>query len=179
MRRMLLAASLALWLAGYASSRPAVEKPVAQKPAAPAQEELPKTTDVLGPDRLASLPAGRFVQVFESDPRNCTEGKVVRASADELVLTDVIARTVEEVPILGDLPYRWARRTFANVIITAMDKDLTIRRAKIARINLFDAEEGKQRLAEQRSWRAELGRSGQKNQNRIQLTGNEQFGTDL
>jgi len=173
-RRMLLAAGAALWLAGCASSRPVV-----QKPAGPAPEQPPATTEVLGPDRLASLPAGRFVQVFGRDPRNCTEGTVVSASADELVLTDVIARTVEEVPVLGDLPYRWARRTFANVIITAMDKDLTIRRAKIARINLFDAEEGKQRLAEQRSWRAELGRGGQKNQNRIQLTGNDQFGTDL
>jgi len=170
---MLLAASAALWLAGCASSRAIV-----QKPAAP-QDEAAKTAEVLGSDRLASLPAGRFVQVFGSDPRNCTEGTVVRASADELVLTDVIARTVEEVPVLGDLPYRWARRTFANVIITAMDKDVTIRRAKIARINLFDAEEGQRRLAEQRSWRAELGRGDQKNQNRIQLTGNEQFGTDL
>lgn len=223
MRRLLLAASAAVWISGCAASKPVVQKPAIPaaseesttkpavavsdegsktkpvvpvsgeapktkpavavsdeepktKPAAAVSGEAPKTTTV-GPDQIATLPAGRFVQVIGRDPRNRYEGTVVRGSADELVLTDVISRTVEEVPLLGDLPFHWARRLFASVMITAQDKDVPIRRRKIAAVLLFDEQEGQRRLAEQRSWRAELGRGDQKN--KVQLTGDEQFGTDL
>ncbi len=136
--------------------------------------EAPQATD-LGPNELATLPAGRFCQVIGPDPRNCYEGTIVRTTADELVLTDVMARTVEGIPGLRDLP--WTRSAFGEVGIAALDGEVKLKRSKIASVHLFEVEEGKRRLAQQLDWRAELGRSDAKK--RVVLTSHEQFGADF
>ena len=156
MRRCLLLPIVIICLGGCAASKPAV-----QQAAAAATPNAP-STNLVSPDQLASLPAGRYCQVTGSDPRARYEGTIVRASAKELVLTDVVTRSVDPVPILGQLPFRWSRRKFSSVEIAAKEGEVKIRRSKIAAVNLFDAEEGQRRLAEQRDWRAELGRSGAK-----------------
>src|SRR5262245_3487375 len=101
-RQCLLFPIAIFWLGGCAASKPAVQ----QAAAAPTSTS---GTSLVSPDRLASLPAGRYCQVTGSDPRDRYEGTIVRASAKELVLTDVVTRSVESIPILGQLPFRWSR----------------------------------------------------------------------
>lgn len=187
---LILAAAL---IAGCAKSKAVVQKPPASPPEAPKTAQSTKTADTpkagdapktadapepdVGPDQLATLPAGRFCQVIGSDSRNCYEGTIARATGDELVLTDVMARTVDGIPGLRDLPFQWTRNAFSDVGIAALDGEVKLKRSKIASVHLFEADEGKRRLAQQLDWRAELGRSDSKK--RIVLTNHEQFGADF
>jgi hypothetical protein len=129
------------------------------------EDPLPVTPRV-----LEQLPADRYYRIRMFDPRISYVGKVVRASADEVVLTDVEyeSRTTSKVPLLGDVPIPAFKRAFVNtgVGVNPLYGEWTFQRSQVTGVELIPGDRaelrhvaasgGGQAMREQEDPQAEL-----------------------
>lgn len=170
MPRSLSFTVFAVLAVGCGTSRPLVESSSGDKESASGitadgsdgkasvgKEPILSTCVVILPDKLAEVPTDRWVVVTSRDGSSSCEGRLLRTSAEQVVLTDGWSRTTSGSATLGRIPK--VGRMFRNTGVARIEGEQAIPREQIASVVVYDEPDSARKFAEaaralQPQWRS-------------------------